>query len=831
MTLRQPEPLVGRDTELALLVDALAANRPVLVTGEAGIGKTSLVREGVARAGRNLVQGGGFATLATMPYLALRLALGAPVAGDPAAVARRVESVVEDGVLFLDDLHWVDRETLAVVPLLLGRIAIVAASRDRSTTIAADLPAGLVTTIRLGPLAVGDAEAVVRRQAPDVDPATMRHVVARAAGNPLVLAEIARHGRESRTVARAIAGHLDEATAEARQALRLLAVADRPLPAIALADTEVELLELGLAAREGETISIRHGLIAETILAGLSEAERRVAHEAVAELADDHADAALHLARAGHGEAAVARAMMALERATDPRERAALLRIAAEAADSMSSTDLRLAAARAALDVEDAQAAIDLLQCEIDGNPEQQGLRLAVLAAALAMLGRSGEADAAIADGRRLALDPSGEAAHRLAFESALAHANQGEARAAIETLESVDRADIAGESWRRAARNGLRATLVFFAGGEPDIGAMRAAVDAAIHERDPAALGRAVNLHSILLGTSGPAAALAFATEIVVRLDAAGLDDTRLRAEQIQTLAFTGRPADAVVVADELLESPTPFLFRAWTMSQRAEALTQLGRFADAEDTLRQVEAVLTDEWVSRGEALVAAAHLAYWSGRPRDAAMFAGRALATPTSYGGNYLLPALTRAWAQADLGLSPEPVPDAPVSWAQRGAAAEWSALHALTTGSPAVGAFDEATVQWNSHHVLRAAVCRWAAGEAARREGKNDAVDRLRNALGAAEAHGLTPLAGRIRRSLRLAGVRLPSPPPRESGRGLLTAREREVLSLVAGGQSNIEMARRLGLGRPTVTRILSNAMAKLGAETRAQAILRMRATG
>lgn len=52
------------------------------------------------------MQGGGFATLATMP--------------------------------------------LAVVPLLVGRIAIVAASRDRSTTIAAGLPAGLVIARRMG---------------------------------------------------------------------------------------------------------------------------------------------------------------------------------------------------------------------------------------------------------------------------------------------------------------------------------------------------------------------------------------------------------------------------------------------------------------------------------------------------------------------------------------------------------------------------------------------------------------------------------------------------------------------------------------------------------
>jgi DNA-binding CsgD family transcriptional regulator len=313
-----------------------------------------------------------------------------------------------------------------------------------------------------------------------------------------------------------------------------------------------------------------------------------------------------------------------------------------------------------------------------------------------------------------------------------------------------------------------------------------------------------------------------------VAGLESAGLDGTRLRAERVQTLAFTGRPTDAVVGADELLERPTPFLLHAWVMGQRVEALTHLGRFADAEETLRQVEPMLTDEWMSRGESLVAAADLAYWSGRPRDAAALAGQALAMPTNYEGNYLLPALTRAWAQADLGLPLEPLPGAPDSWAHRGALAEWSALDTFASGSPAVGAFDEAADLWASHHVLRSAVCRWAAGEAARRAGASDAVERLRQALEVAGERGFEPLAARVRRSLRLSGVRLPRAPVRESGGGLLTGREHEVLDLVALGQSNIEIARRMGLGRPTVARILSNAMAKLGAESRAQAVTHLR---
>jgi DNA-binding NarL/FixJ family response regulator len=51
----------------------------------------------------------------------------------------------------------------------------------------------------------------------------------------------------------------------------------------------------------------------------------------------------------------------------------------------------------------------------------------------------------------------------------------------------------------------------------------------------------------------------------------------------------------------------------------------------------------------------------------------------------------------------------------------------------------------------------------------------------------------------------------------------LTVREREVLALVAEGLTNGEIARRLGLGRPTVVRVIRSAQQKLGASSRTQA--------
>jgi len=59
----------------------------------------------------------------------------------------------------------------------------------------------------------------------------------------------------------------------------------------------------------------------------------------------------------------------------------------------------------------------------------------------------------------------------------------------------------------------------------------------------------------------------------------------------------------------------------------------------------------------------------------------------------------------------------------------------------------------------------------------------------------------------------------------------LTSREREVLELVSGGLSNHQIAARLFLSPKTVRNNVSVIMAKLGAETRAEAIARARDAG
>lgn len=62
--------------------------------------------------------------------------------------------------------------------------------------------------------------------------------------------------------------------------------------------------------------------------------------------------------------------------------------------------------------------------------------------------------------------------------------------------------------------------------------------------------------------------------------------------------------------------------------------------------------------------------------------------------------------------------------------------------------------------------------------------------------------------------------RLPAPPAKEQNSGRLTAREREVVALVAQGLSGEEVALRLFLSPATVRTHLRNAMDRKGAKTR-----------
>ena len=122
--------LVGRAGELAAVAACLREGRPLAVVGEAGIGKTALLREAARQSGRRVFEGGGLATLSKLRYLPLTRALGGalPQRGRK-ELAAWITGAIGGGILFLDDLQWADAETTSLLGLLARRMSLLLAIR------------------------------------------------------------------------------------------------------------------------------------------------------------------------------------------------------------------------------------------------------------------------------------------------------------------------------------------------------------------------------------------------------------------------------------------------------------------------------------------------------------------------------------------------------------------------------------------------------------------------------------------------------------------------------------------------------------------------------
>ena len=97
---------------------------------------------------------------------------------------------------------------------------------------------------------------------------------------------------------------------------------------------------------------------------------------------------------------------------------------------------------------------------------------------------------------------------------------------------------------------------------------------------------------------------------------------------------------------------------------------------------------------------------------------------------------------------------------------------------------------------------------------------HEAAVRLRRAAPIAQRLGAAPLAAQLAELGRRAGA------GGDAGEPVLTARELEVLRLVAAGQSNREIAAALVISPKTASVHVSNILAKLGAATRTEAAVK-----
>jgi DNA-binding CsgD family transcriptional regulator len=356
--------LCGRDEQLATLVALLSAPDRLpagaVIIGEAGIGKTAVwlaaLEEARARDFRVLSCRPSEAE-ARFSFAGLADLLGGIPDGvlhelparqrralDTALALADAEEVVEQGVLAfafmrvlrslaeeaavllaVDDVHWLDRPSLALLRYALRRLesepvaALVTARGQGAAWLRSDLPAERVLEVELGPLSVGALHRLLQERLGMRFPRpVLLRIWETSGGNPFFALELARalQRRGGRVepgtqlplppvLGELVQEHVDGLGSEARAvALVVAAVAD---PSVAVVEAAAghrgatgltEALEAGVLEVDGERLRFTHPLLASALLASTPPAERRSLHARLAEVVPDGEARARHLALA-----------------------------------------------------------------------------------------------------------------------------------------------------------------------------------------------------------------------------------------------------------------------------------------------------------------------------------------------------------------------------------------------------------------------------------------------------------------------------------------------------------------------------------------------------
>jgi DNA-binding CsgD family transcriptional regulator len=786
------------------------------------------------------------------PLHELAAAAAAPVelesiGADRRSLARSLQVALTSrgpAIAVIEDAHWADPATLDVVRVLTRRME--------------DVPLGLVVTFRDDELAanrplavlVGDlatdpdivrislrglSEDAVRELAGDGG-ADVGAIVRLTGGNPFLVVEMLAAGDAlPASVREATLARVARLGPEAKGLVDVAAVVGLRVPPDLLDQLEPgyeaaveEALDRGVLTDDGTAFGFRHELTRQAIEQALTTPRRAALHAAVAKVLaargdGDHARIAHHAEAAGLDELASRHAVLA---AGEAEQVGALLeaglqldralRLGTELT-SQVRIDLLIRYARsmnfAGRRLEEACVAAEqaVVSADAAGDRVAGGRARSVLSAALWSLDRVGEAHTAATDAvsllegtgdaeelaralaalvriEAIAFDPSQAIQHGPAALAAAAAAGLDEAR--IDTLISV------------ALAHGHR--------GDP--GAIGMLDEARREAQEAGTAIQVIRAHVNAVSAAGDARQGTYADRVVsdaLRLFAdfdTAIPRQYLLVVHARTLLDRGRYADALARVEEGRGDWHGGL----VIADAIEALVHARRGEDA--PREQLEAALAGlDGVPPGWRHLfirsALAEVAWLEGDLAGGREHARMGLAAPfadqlSRLAGDALLWAArcgdTGTW-DADAVQLPEPVRlELAGDW--RAAISAWSAVDAPYEAALAALPGDE--------RAARAAIAtlkRLGASAAAR------AFARER------EARGGTALRGP--RASTLAN---------DAG---LTRREQEVLSALASGATNHEIAAALHLSDRTVAHHVSAILSKLGAPTRTAAVSAAREAG
>lgn len=844
--------LLERDRELDALRsaarDAAASHgRVVLIHGEAGIGKSSLVN--ALRAdppdGVRVLLGSCDAMSTPRPLGPLRdltSAVGPRLgqalrAGDREEVFDALREELSGRpatVLIVEDVHWADEATLDAVRFMARRID--------------DLPAVLVLTYRdeldrdhplnrlLGDLGHGDR---VDRIAPKrLSPAAVGEltagtgidvgrVVALTEGNPYFVSEIVASADEVRvppTVVDAVTGRLRRLDAATQEHVEQLAVVPSAV------DTELlaRLVSGGAgavrAAEEGgllvvqpDGVRFRHELTRRAVVDGLPasrriELERRVLAILLATGGIDSARIVHHALAAGDVEAVVEWAPRAARDAAASgahRQARAHFRLAwdhahryppAERADLLEEYAIESYTIGSALEAVVAESEAVALRRDL-GDPKRLGASLRWLSRFQWFGGRRADAEAAAREASAVLVDAGDPSLYAMALSNEaqlflLAHET---ARAIELSGLAIDIARETGDAGVLSHALNNHGTALMFLADDAGMAELVEAAEVALEVDDIEDAARAsVNLVWGLLDQYRLDLAehhLARALEISERAEFIGFV-TYQRMEQARLDLARARWDDALHTLDREIEAP-----HAQCVALTVAGTVRVRRGDPGGDAMLDEAwrvAVELGELQRRGPVAAARAEAALLRGdraaarkiaRPEfdEADRLDARSLRAELAY-------LLHRAGDRVDVAADDEHPFAVQARGEWRRAAEAWHAA-----GAP--------------YH------------EAAALAESPDEADLL-GALAILDRIEAAPLARIVRAMLRERGARTIPRGPSTLTRGNpagLTARQVEVLRLVADGLTNAEIADRLVLSVRTVDTHVAAVLAKLGVATRVEA--------
>ncbi len=826
MTTPTTDLIIGRDADIARVSQAVTAGQPLLIVGEPGIGKTALARAGVRASGITRVwEGGGITTLDWVSYLPYRRALGLPLPdGDATVVADFIADHAEQGAFIIDDLQWVDHDTVSATAFLAERAPVVAISRPipHGEDIRAQLVDARFDVIELGPLAEPDAVRLAVAQNPSLTPATARAVAARASGNPLLIQGLAHAREDTAELALALRARLGELSPAARKALHRVAVLERPARLQVAPDDLRQLVDMGLVTETREGVQVRHDLIARAVLENVSPVQLRELHRVVAQRIDAPGEAARHWAAAGERVRARELALEAARTAERDVEGARCAALAAQCLEGPVRDRELVAAMQRLANLGDFTTVLSLSHDVPEGSPwEPEALRLR--GRALFDAQHSEEAAAALAAAASAARRLHDEAAELRAritttFHDVWSRTGDGSLLAWIERAEELGAAD--AEMYVSVA-----AAIMWDNEAAAAVSLSRRAREAALREGNPWAEQESWVIEALGLNHLGrwpEAVETTRRGEAELAAKGRHLDLARIRVSRADQMALECNFELVLELTAELLARPV-LLGRNWDMAvwSRAVALHETGRTAHGEALLAELDGrVLPDDGEYNGSWLHAEMLLSRgdgWGAIPL--AEHAKRVAPNPRLV--LQVDATIARAQWECDLPIaSPDTAPRYPPDEEH---VAEITGLAALQAGDPAgaLAAFRHAqeTGSWRRYQV------RYRLGhfEALDLVNPDRATTELEELVRDLREIGWVPLLERVEPLLHATpgGRRLRANPQQKPN--TLTQREHDTLALVAEGLTTRQIADRLGVSPATVESHVRGAMRKLGAKTRAEA--------